>query len=346
MRAKSYLVGFIFIVATTILILTFGDQHPKIQSLVSETHRQLKNNLRNIKDKFDGRAEDKKLEADERYLSLLGFGEKARLYPEDVWHNSSLPVFVTYVLQGDADQAVGLARNIAHFLPNHTLLVYYFGLPDQDYQALATYCNSSRCVLVKFDLSVFPSHVSDDKIHAFRPLIIQDALSRAGAVLYLDSDQRVVTSRLDPLLAKTRSSSLLTWRTKQPVTALTHPRMFKYFSAKRDSFFFLPMVEVGRLLVFNTGSVHAHIMLPWVQCALTHDCILPIGAQSGGCRFDKKPYYRYSGCHSYDASALNIVLGLHFKFDADQYALLDEEGYFKRVAELAVPDNTTDLTPL
>lgn len=89
-------------------------------------------------DHLDGRAEDKTLEADERYLSILGFGEKARLYPEDVWHNSSLPVIVTYVLKGGTEQGVGLARNIAHFLPNHTLLVYYFGLPDQDIQAVST----------------------------------------------------------------------------------------------------------------------------------------------------------------------------------------------------------------
>lgn len=43
------------------------------------------------------------------------------------------------------------------------------------------------------------------------------------------------------------------------------------------------------------------------------------GAQSGGCHFNKKPQYRYSGCHGYDASALNIVLGLQFDFKAALY---------------------------
>lgn len=41
-------------------------------------------------------------------------------------------------------------------------------------------------------------------------------------------------------------------------------------------------------------------------------CIAPFGAQSGGCRFDKKPLYRYSGCHAYDSAALNLALGNAF----------------------------------
>merc|ERR1719369_1955283 len=60
-------------------------------------------------------------------------------------------------------------------------------------------------------------------------------------------------------------------------------------------------------------------MLPWLKCALTEACINPIGAQSTGCRFDKKPQYRYSGCHSYDVSALNIVLGSMFAFHESSY---------------------------
>lgn len=42
-------------------------------------------------------------------------------------------------------------------------------------------------------------------------------------------------------------------------------------------FKFLPMVEASRLLIYNTPAVHTDIMLPWIQCSLTHDCILPIG---------------------------------------------------------------------
>lgn len=44
---------------------------------------------------------------------------------------------------------------------------------------------------------------------------------------------------------------------------------------------------------------------------------------------NKKPQYRYSGCHDYDASALNVVLGLTFGFDEQKYALdSDREALF------------------
>lgn len=38
---------------------------------------------------------------------------------------------------------------------------------------LLSYCNSSRCQIVTFDLKEFPSHVEQDLSHAYRPLIIQ-----------------------------------------------------------------------------------------------------------------------------------------------------------------------------
>lgn len=107
--------------------------------------------------------------------------------------------------------------------------------------------------------------------------------------------------------------------------------MFQYFHTDSENFLFLQMVSADVMFLINSESVHYHIMLPWVKCALTQDCIVPIGAQSAGCRFDKKPQYRYSGCHSYDTSALNIVLGLKFNMDGTQYMLDESEKLFETV---------------
>lgn len=46
-----------------------------------------------------------------------------------------------------------------------------------------------------------------------------------------------------------------------------------------------------------------------------------IGAQSAGCKYNKKPQYRYSGCHSHDESIFNILLGLTWSFDETKYSI-------------------------
>lgn len=58
------------------------------------------------------------------------------------------------------------------------------------------------------------------------------------------------------------------------------------------------------------------------------------GAQAGGCRFDKKPQYRYSGCHERDASALSILLGQRSGFEESQYAAQDADRHaWRRVTD-------------
>jgi hypothetical protein len=52
------------------------------------------------------------------------------------------------------------------------------------------------------------------------------------------------------------------------------------------------------------------------------------GAQSNGCKYNKKPQYRYSGCHGYDESAFNIILGLEFGFDETKFSMHDEPNLF------------------
>ena len=53
-----------------------------------------------------------------------------------------------------------------------------------------------------------------------------------------------------------------------------------------------------------------------------------------GCRFDKKPAFRYSGCHAYEVSALNVVLGKMFGFNESKYIVSDNNKLFMKSSEL------------
>lgn len=60
--------------------------------------------------------------------------------------------------------------------------------------------------------------------------------------------------------------------------------MFDYFRTPADNFFFLPLVLVDKLIMYNSLDNHQDIMLPWIQCALISECISPIGMFTGsGC---------------------------------------------------------------
>ncbi|XP_067123407.1 uncharacterized protein [Centruroides vittatus] len=138
--------------------------------------------------------------------------------------------------------------------------------------------------------------------------IVGEVLDQAGAVIWMDVNFKIISSQIDGVLQKAQKERLVSWSIDQPTSTLTHPKMFDYFQTRQDNFYFHRMVEPSHILLYNIGLIHQHLMLPWVQCALTPDCIAPIGVQSSGCRFDKKPLYRYSGCHRYDMSALNVML--------------------------------------
>ena len=201
--------------------------------------------------------------------------------------------------------------------------------------------NSTVCQVRRFDEQRFPEHVSDLRLGAFRPLMIQQVLDQAGAVAWLDlnlvwgadAGQRM-RAAAD---AAQSGAGLLSWTVEQPTSALTHPGMFPFFQTEKENFFFHRMVDPAALILFNTRPVHQRLMLPWIRCVLLPECVSPIGAQSTGCRFDKKPLYRYSGCHFYDMSALNVVLGLMFDFDVKPYAGSEADRFFAKLDADAEP---------
>lgn len=73
-------------------------------------------------------AETKSFVAEEKQLTLLGFTSNPRLFPNDIWTNTSLPVIVTYVTAFHESQIVGLIGSATRVLPNNTVLVYDLGV--------------------------------------------------------------------------------------------------------------------------------------------------------------------------------------------------------------------------
>lgn len=122
---------------------------------------------------------------------------------------------------------------------------------------------------------LFHRNVNNTQLH-----FLQDALSKVGAIVFLECDQRFVgeAAKINELHRSAADGiGIIAWATRPAVSSLTHPKMFEYFHTDADNFLFLPMVKVIQLVIVRSNVIIKYIMLPWVQCALTQDCIFPIG---------------------------------------------------------------------
>lgn len=189
---------------------------------------------------------------------------------------------VSYVLNGQSASAISLIQNIANKLPNETLLLYDIGLSEDDSRALNSYCNNTKCTVITYDLSQFPAYVSDERMHAFRPLLIKDALNHSKTILFIENNVRIrslTNEHRADLFRHVNSSGVLGWTTRLAVSSRTHPKMFDYFQTDAENFMFLPMVSMDAVLFVDSELVNEKILLPWIKCTLTLECIHPIGKQ-------------------------------------------------------------------
>lgn len=177
--------------------------------------------------------------------------------------------------------------------------------------------------------------MNDLKLFAFRPIIIQQVLDQAGSVLWIEPGYQLLPSsipKINKAIEAAKKEGIQCWTIDEPTTAMTHPRMFEHFHTSPENYYFHRMIEPSVIVLYNIDKVHTQLMLPWIKCVLTIDCIAPVGAQSYGCRYDKRPLYRYSGCHHYDLSALSIILGYMYNYRSEPYSMDEEYKFFTIIA--------------
>lgn len=261
---------------------------------------------------------------------------------------------VSYVQVGQLASIILHLQNLASIMAPENLLIYDLGLSEADLQTLSIFCNSStiKCAITQHDFSQYPSYIMEDKLHLFRPLLIKHALSKFKTILFTANHVRFKgSSRIfNEIRKKTEEQSHVQSLEikKLPITSSTHPHMFSYFDSDADSFLFVRQVTLDAVMFHGSKFLDENILLPWIKCVrlqtnvlrkilisfiyikqvLTPQCIQPIGASSNSnhCKFNKKPQYRYSGCHGYDESAFNVVCGLAFNFNEGKYSVTDYDG--------------------
>lgn len=345
MKIKGFILLIICLVLSTLFYCLVGDQKPlegiiydnhfsqslvKIKNVVVPAVQENRNYYLNSNTQQKSNTELK-----EKYLKNLGFTNNPRLFPSSFWNNVSLPVFVTAIKNNEIHYAQELIKSMQESYPEASLLTYLLDMDEEETEEVTKFCNSSvSCYVRKFEFQDFPLHVSDLKLFAFRPIIIQQVLNQAGAVLWIDPGYQLTSStktKLEKVTDAAKKEGLQCWTIDEPTTAMTHPRMFDYFHTSPENYYFHRMIESSIIVLYNIEKIHTQLMLPWLKCALTTDCIAPIGAQSYGCRFDKRPLYRYSGCHHYDLSALSIILGYMYNYRAEPYSTDGENKFFTMI---------------
>jgi hypothetical protein len=289
---------------------------------------------------------EKELDIDPKFLRILGFPVSIDLTSSTTKGTQLLNItkqnfsIVSYVLQNQVAAAILQLQNLAIVLPSENFLIYDMGLSESDLLTLSAFCNSStiKCHILKQDFSAFPSYIMDEKLHLFRPILIKLSLARYRTILFVSNHVRFrnVSKTLNEIRRKTEDVTSLMIK-KLPVTSNTHPRMFDFFGlADADSFLFVRQAKLDAIFFHGSRFLDEKILLPWLKCVLTPQCIQPIGSSnSNHCKFNKKPQYRYSGCHNFDESAFNVICGLTFNFNEARYSVTDAKGplYYKESLE-------------
>ncbi|XP_048780484.1 uncharacterized protein LOC125683376 isoform X2 [Ostrea edulis] len=328
MKTKNFYIMIAFLAATSMSLWLLSNPTPNFNTIVAQTHKQI-NNFKNIPSNIRSSSQED-FHVDQKLLKKLGFDVDPN-DPEDVLKFSieevkkinatiNKPIIAVATLPKSFDKTMALIKSASQFLPEVPIYIYDLGLSYHKHLQLTVHCNkTSSCSVRMFEFDDYPSHLRDISVPSYRPVLIQKLLNDNGTVIWVEpSEDSFISGDIKPLLKRAQSEGIVAWTSKYPVSTITYDKMYKYFKASADQYYFLETAQANHLILHNTEELHSQVMLPWVKCALSSDCINPVGASDTGCT-DRKPLYLYRGCHKYDVAALNIILGQVFHYDESHY---------------------------
>ena len=222
-------------------------------------------------------------------------------------------IIVTAMSSNHFAEGQNLIGSIQQKMPGTKIIVYNIGMTTSQLDQLRHICDLE---LRNFDFDRYPSHVSRLLTYAWKPLIINEVSHEYEIIVWSDSSIRLKSSLKEhafPHLLTTNWTFLGSMHQSHTnIVQLTHDSTLKYFNLTRENLTNLPQLQAGFGVYWMTDNVQM-IVNDWVDCAMHMDCIAPKGSMVGDLSrctkiFGGPQQTRYSGCHRFDQSALDLII--------------------------------------
>jgi len=222
---------------------------------------------------------------------------------------ASLFTIVTALTANHFEEARQLFVSRAKHSAETPIVLWDLGLTEAQRSEASTWCDVE---IRRFAFECYPAHVREllRVAHAWKPIIIERMMQERGNVFWADASIRFVQPLPQATIDKWRTLGVVGRRASGPLSAYTHEGTFRYLHLDVADYHTTPVIASGLVLLLDRPDVRQNIVSPWVQCALTKECIWPDGARHSPCEpVELKHHYR--NCHRDDQSILSILLAQH-----------------------------------
>ena len=240
-------------------------------------------------------------------------------------------VVVSSMSSNHFSEATDMILSVQRKMPNTRIIMYSLGLTNNEMSLLKSYCNVELRV---FDFSKYPNLQRNLRTFTWKPLVVQEVSQEYEVVLYFDSSIRLTNPIHNKILGHLRSSPAFIagpwfgkrcYKSDKPIVSFTHDETLKYLFphksqdivALRKELSVWGHLQAGCWLMWLNHNMKEKLLKNWVDCALHEGCMAPRQANIDGCLAnlifsDYASGGKYTGCHRYDQSALNLILYREF----------------------------------
>lgn len=283
------------------------------------------------------------------YLELL-FPSAAQLFdPNDL--KNTKPTFVTAASVSYFPSLLVFISKWQKAMPKKARLVFFdlsieseYGYSPINITELKICCN---VLYRRFPYEKFPKVVLHLEEFRWKPLVIAEALKEFKAIWYLDTSIHVKNGSLLPkfndlltcnkldLIDCSKQGYLLHAYSGHGLFAMTDPGVYNYIPSdlNRLKSAKVKMYDAGIAFILKTRWVVENVLKWYVLCALEPNCMSPQSSYllyKSSCNLmaDDRNFDKYSGCHRFDQSALNLLLVNANDFTENRFTTTD--GFFDR----------------